>query len=545
MGIRFFHHWKWVLPVRTPPLSTSSTRPQQSSSSSLRSREASFDSARVSTLSVIPEEVELCHKDSLRPHVCSFGTLETLERNDSSKRVVKMSIDKTGSVEKGSSVHLASQQENNTYLYTLLMENLARVEQAIGNPDLLRLERDILTQIDRLGALCIFHACLSRSIQISKDLFTSGSLAGESKASPICSRSGINTEKGIVRSVKRMERKSKRKRALLRASKRPISYSSTGTANNTKWALSKLSSTRSRRFSIARTESEMSEGVKDVANLERIRISLEERIEMVSFKRWADAVGISERELRQRLYSGWDCRDKLLKSSRSLVVYLARNYRGQGISAEDLVQAGNIGVLQGAERFDPTKGYQFSTYVQYWIRRSISTFVAKHSRGIKMPQLFNNVMITTKKAQKVLYNLHKRHSQDEELAKFTGISIANVRLACKHLRAVGSIEQKIGDATGAKFMEITPDASVNTPEEIVMRQHMRKEIYELLAGLRPREKQVLMLRYGIGDGRCKSLGEIGSLFGVSKEWIRKIERSALIRLRQEDIQSRLKHYIEL
>ncbi|XP_068648542.1 RNA polymerase sigma factor sigC [Aristolochia californica] len=545
MGIRFFLQWKWVLPVRSPPISSSTTRLQQSSSSSLRSREAaSFDSATVSTLSIFPEEYEICHKDALKPHTCSFGTLESLERNDSSKGVVKMSIEKTGSFVEVSSTYLASHPENNTYLYTLLMENLAQIEQSIDNSNLLRLERDILTQIDRLGALSIFYACLSKTIKTPRDVSTAASVAGVANDSPVRSRSD-NRDKGIVRSVKSMERKFKRKKALSKASKKPISSSSTRTVHNINITLSKLSSPSSRRLPIARSESEMSKGVKDVANLERIRTSLEERIEMVSFKGWADAVGISEKELQQRLSCGWECRDRLLKSARSLVQYIARNYRGQGISSEDLVQAGNIGVLQGAERFDPTKGYQFSTYAQYWIRRSISTFLARHSRGIQMTRLFNNAMITTKKARKVLYNLHKRPPQDEEIAKFTGISIANIRLACKYLRVVGSIEQKVGDDTGAKFMEITPDASVSIPEEIVMRQHMIKEIYELLEGLQPREKQVLMLRYGLGDGRCKSLGEIGSLFGVSKEWIRKIERAALIKLRQGDIQKRLKHFIEL
>lgn len=111
----------------------------------------------------------------------------------------------------------------------------------------------------------------------------------------------------------------------------------------------------------------------------------EDTKQVVSLSSWAEASGVEEKMLQQQLYHGYYCRDELIRSTRSLVVYFAKKYRGMGIALEDLLQVGYIGVLQGAERFDTTRGYRFSTYVQYWIRKSMSRVVAKYARGITVP----------------------------------------------------------------------------------------------------------------------------------------------------------------
>lgn len=204
-----------------------------------------------------------------------------------------------------------------------------------------------------------------------------------------------------------------------------------------------------------------------------------------------------------------------------------------------------MGVLNGAERFDNSRGYKFSTYVQHWIRKSMLALIARHSKGIQIPVRMEKIIKRIQEARRDFSNREGRYPQDEETAQFTHLSLDKVRLANKCSRAIGSIEQEIGDGWRTKFMEVTPDTSLKTPSEIVMRQHMREDIFEVLRGLHPRERQVLVLRYGLDDGRCRSLQEIGSLFHVTKEWIRKIERKALSKIRREDIQGELKHYLHV
>eukprot|EP00268_Persea_americana_P006793 TRINITY_DN12449_c0_g1_i4.p1 TRINITY_DN12449_c0_g1~~TRINITY_DN12449_c0_g1_i4.p1 ORF type:complete len:470 (-),score=94.04 TRINITY_DN12449_c0_g1_i4:432-1841(-) len=441
------------------------------------------------------------------------------------------------------SVHLVSStSENNTH-FNLLMENLKEIEETFADSDSGRLERDILIQIGRLGALKLFHACLSRTLK-APDAKVACPLTKHSKDSPISRPMKSRMDNITVFSGKRSQRKSMRERVAEKVAKisdLPLHSKSVNLVQQ----LTKSSNPKSRRFAVARNEMEMAKGLKELTNLERIRSALEERIGRgASLTSWARAAGIDEKVLQQRLHFGWHCRDNLLKSARSLVLYIARNYRRRGISLEDLLQVGNMGVLQGAERFDHTRGFHFSTYVQYWIRKSMSSLIAQHSKGIKIPVTLNNIIDQMKKARRSLYKSNGTFLQDEELAKLAGISVASIRLANKCSRAMGSIDQKIGDCMHVKFKEFTPDTTLKTPEEIVMKQHMQEEIQELLEHLHPRERQVLVLRFGLEDGNRRSLEEIGKLFHVSKEWIRKIEKAALTKVRNEELKTRLKHYVE-
>ncbi|PIN16833.1 hypothetical protein CDL12_10487 [Handroanthus impetiginosus] len=356
--------------------------------------------------------------------------------------------------------------------------------------------------------------------------------------------------KVVVRSGKKELRKRRRKRTLEKESDATSIQESPSKTNSKDPLQPKVSSAKNasksskKRQKIVRNEAEMSTGVKVVAELEKVRMILEEETrQIVSLRSWAEAAGVKKKELQQHLHYGWRCRDELLQSTRSLVLFIARNYWGLGVAFEDLIQAGNIGVLQGAERFEQSRGYKFSTYVQYWIWKSMSTLVAKHARGVRIPCTLSKVINKVQKARKALSTSNGKYPDDCEIAKFTGLSIAKIMSASKCLRVVGSIDQKIGDSISTKYTEIIPDTSILTPEETVFRQHMRNDIYMLLNTLEPREKQVLILRYGLGNHQCKSLDEIGRLLCVSKEWIRKIERAALTKLRNENSLKILNHYV--
>lgn len=433
--------------------------------------------------------------------------------------------------------------------YSLLMENLDVLEETFADSDVLTLEREILLQLGRFGALKLFNTCLSRTLKASNILDLSDVPANSGDCNMNLSVDG-QKDNIVVCSRKKKQRKKIRERAL----ENPTIISTQLMPSNTLHgrfqkpkvsSAKRVSDSRSRRLRIARNEAEMSKGVKVVANLERIRTTLEEETgRAASLSCWAEAAGVSEKVLQQHLRFGWYCRDELLRSTRSLVLYFARNYRGLGIAHEDLIQAGSLGVLQGAERFDHTRGYRFSTYVQFWIRKSVSRIVARHARGIQVPCTLSRAIVQIQKARKALSKSHGKYPDEDAIAKFTGLSLAKIRSANKCMRVVGSIDQKIGDCMNAKYLEFIPDLSVRSPEKTVMRQHMKEDIHDLLNGLDARERQVMVLRYGLKGSPPKSLEEIGRLFHVSKEWIRRIEMKAMKKLRDKETCRNLSHYLD-
>ncbi|KAK9273309.1 hypothetical protein L1049_018116 [Liquidambar formosana] len=561
MGMGFRLYLKWGFPVQSHFLTKS---PSKRSSSSFRGREASFDSARISFPSVIYEESEILYDDPLKAYAYS-SALQILENDYAEIEEAKVNVGKRSCSRLHSmtddaqmpmpfggddSSFLKSVQASKAPHFNLLMENLDILEETFADSNVVSLERDILVHLERLGALQLFHTCLSNTVKTSTSFDMSDApteLIGEGQMQGTIDDHVSNV---VVCSGKKYERKSRRERALEKANK--ISVLSMPSKTNNKRpgrptisSAKRPSNSRIKRLIMARNEAEMSRGVKVVADLERIRETLEKETGRVaSLSSWADAAGVDKKVLQQRLHFGWYCRDELLRSTHSLIVYLARNYRGMGVAFEDLLQAGNLGVLRGAERFDHTRGYRFSTYAQYWIRKSMSTLVARHARGIHIPFTLSRRIKQIQEAQKACKSVGK-YLDDDEIAKFTGLSLAKVQLASKCLRVVGSIDQKMGDCLSVKFMECMPDTSIKSPDEIVMRQHMKKDIYGLLKGLDLREKRVLALRYGFGDHLPKSLEEIGRLLHVSKEWIRKIEKTALAKLKDEETRGNLSHYLNL
>ncbi|KAG8375633.1 hypothetical protein BUALT_Bualt10G0120600 [Buddleja alternifolia] len=536
MGFRL--NLKWGGLSVQSPLSTSTTSSWPSSSYSCKGRDSSYFLARLSAASVLYGEAETLN-DISRAHICSSPP-QSLENYYLETRDTKMpnNEDKLA--------YLTSLQTTRASQFRLLMKNLNMLEDMFADSNTGNLEKDILKQLERLGALRFFYSCLSRTV-ISSSFFN---LSNDS--TELVEETSVNTSvdnylgKVVVHSGKRELRKLRRKRILEKecgtfSPEFPAETASKNSRKQSKCSPGRMTSRpRNKRQKIARNEAEMSSGVKLVAELEKIKILLEEETGgIASLSNWAEAAGIEKKELQKHLHYGWHCRDELLRSTRSLVLFIARNYWGFGVAFEDLIQAGHIGVLQGAERFDQSRGYKFSTYVQYWIRKSISTLVARHARGIRIPCTLSKAINQVQKARKALSTSNGKYPDDCEIAKFTGLSVAKITSASKCLRVVGSIDQKIGQCINMKYLEITADTSMKSPEESVIRQLMINDVYTLLNGLETREKQVLILRFGLGNCQCKSLEEIGRLFCVSKEWIRKIERAALTKLRNQD----LSHYV--
>uniref|UniRef100_A0A7N0RJC9 Sigma factor n=1 Tax=Kalanchoe fedtschenkoi TaxID=63787 RepID=A0A7N0RJC9_KALFE len=435
--------------------------------------------------------------------------------------------------------------------YHLLLENLSILEETFTASQAIRLETDILVLLGRLGALKLFRICLSRTFNGSASLELGDVLLGDTEGQKNESPVSDDARNVIVRSGKKEERKSRRKGSLEKLNKNailslPVEYTPKKVGRPVISSSRKQINFKMKRSSLIKNEADIARGVKVVANLESIKASLDKDLgRAATLGSWAKAAGIDEKQLQQQLRFGWYCRDELLRSTRPLIVYIARTYRVVGVTFDDLIQAGNVGVLRGTERFDHTRGYKFSTYIQYWIRKYMSALISRHVRGILIPTSISRATSQILKARAALKKCDRVHPTDEEIAEFTGLSLKKIQSARQCARVVGSIDKKMGENLNVKFLEYTRDPSIESPEEVLMQQHMRKDICELLNGLDSRERQVLALRYGLGDHRGKSLQEIGNIFGVSREWIRKVERRAFKKLRNEKRNKFLNYYLDL
>ncbi|CAN6583326.1 unnamed protein product [Malus baccata var. baccata] len=530
--------------------------PSKLSSASVRGREGSFNSARLSFLSIISEEGETSGKDTLKIYSCSSASPQILEDGFSNleeirfRRVPKSSSSNTtgnNQMPDGDFRSSKGLEACSAAHFSLLLKNLDALEETFANSDVLKLENEILLQLGRLGALQLFNAYLSRTLTSSSFFDLSDIPTVPIEEYKMDKKVDNDRGKTIVRSGKKEERRS-RKRASDTAS-----VSSELLSPKTTWegfkqptvsSAKRASNSRRRRLTIVLNEAELSTGVKVIANLERVKATLEKETGTVAtLSCWAEAAGVQKKVLLQKLHFGWYCQDELIRSTRSLVLYLARSYRGLGVAMDDLLQAGNLGLLQGAERYDPSRGYRFSTYVRYWIKKSMSRLVARHARGIQIPFTLSKAINQIQKARKATYNSQMKYPDDDEIAKITGLSLARIKSASTCLRVVGSIDDKMWDSSAGTFMEFTADKSIKSPEETVTRQHMKKDIHDLLKCLNSKERQVLVLRYGLNNYDPKSLEEIGKLFDVSKEWIRKIEKKALTKLRDDETHTSLSHYL--
>ncbi|XP_031737166.1 RNA polymerase sigma factor sigC isoform X2 [Cucumis sativus] len=433
--------------------------------------------------------------------------------------------------------------------FGILMENLDVLEETFTESGMLSLERDIVLQLTKLGALEFFNTCLSRTLKTSSFHDSSGLPIEGGEDHNVNQKTNDQNDNVTVYSAKKAGRRSVKKRAMDNADKIASRLLTTRAVKekihrSTVFSRKKSSNSSKRRLIVAINEAEMSTGVKVVANLERIRETLEkESGRIASMSCWAEAASVDIKDLQKQLQFGSFCRDELLRSTNSLVVFLAKKYRCSGLPMEDLVQAGALGVLQGVERFDPKRGFRISTYIQYWIRKSMSRVVARNSRGIQIPRSLTKAINQIQKARKVLNHSGRRYS-DDDIARATGLPLAKVRVASNCLKVVGSNDQKMGDGVNMKYMEFTADMSIQSPEETVKRKLMKKDIFNILQRLESRERQVLVLRYGLVDFEPKSLEEIGKLLHISKEWVRKIEKKAMTKLKNEETVKHLSHYLD-
>ena len=258
---------------------------------------------------------------------------------------------------------------------------------------------------------------------------------------------------------------------------------------------------------------------------------------------WAEQVSMPCRTFKRRLKLGRRAKEKMVQSNLRLVVSIAKKYMNRGLSFQDLIQEGSLGLVRAAEKFDHEKGYKFSTYATWWIRQAITRAIADQSRTIRLPVHLYETISRIKKSTKTLSQELGRKPSEEEIAERMEMTIEKLRFIAKSAQLPISLETPIGKEEDSRLGDFIESGTEN-PDQDVAKNLLREDLESVLATLSPRERDVLRLRYGLDDGRMKTLEDIGQIFEVTRERIRQIEAKALRKLRHPNRNGVLKEYIK-
>ena len=252
-----------------------------------------------------------------------------------------------------------------------------------------------------------------------------------------------------------------------------------------------------------------------------------------------------EAELAKRMLDGdEDAKQKLSEANLRLVVSIAKRYVGRGMLFLDLIQEGNLGLMKAVEKFDYTKGFKFSTYATWWIRQAITRAIADQARTIRIPVHMVDTINRQVRAQRALLQELGREPTPEEIGEYMGIPAEKVVEIQKIAQDPVSLETPIGEEEDSHLVDFIEDTKTIAPGDMAAQSMLREQLIAALHKLTPREEKVIRLRYGLDDGRQRTLEEVGKEFNVTRERIRQIEAKALRKLRNPSKSKKLRDYLE-